>query len=197
MKQSTVVIPAVLVFVIFSCTNQPKKENRIDEEKYASYLEKGNNISNQAQAVLLGNVSNAMQKGGPEYAVEFCNLQASTLVDSLNRVNNCFISRVSEKNRNPRNKLSGKQEKQLWKYMANQSEKGNLHDTLIQTNSKLVYYKPIKTAMPACLNCHGNPGEDIQPAVLEKINTYYPDDKATGYELNDFRGMWKITFLNQ
>jgi hypothetical protein len=81
--------------------------------------------------------------------------------------------------------------------MANQSESGNLHDTLIQMDAMLVYYRPIKTAMPACLNCHGNPGEDIQQAVMEKINTYYPDDKATGYALNDFRGMWKITFLSE
>ena len=24
----------------------------------------------------------------------------------------------------------------------------------------------------------------------------YPDDRATGYAMNDFRGVWKITFLH-
>lgn len=196
MKRTAIVIPVILIIVALSCTNQSKKVEIIDSEKYNTYLEKGDEISNRAQAVLLGNVSAAMKKDGPEYAVEFCNLKASSIIDSLNRANKSVISRVSSKNRNPDNDLKTKKEKRLWKSMAELVENGNAHDTLLMMNNQLVYYKPIKTALPACLNCHGDPGADIQPTVVQKINEYYPNDKATGYTLNEFRGMWKIIFLN-
>jgi len=47
--------------------------------------------------------------------------------------------------------------------------------------------------MPTCIHCHGKT-EEINPKVLSKIQKYYPNDKAQNYELNDFRGLWKVTF---
>ena len=82
----------------------------------------------------------------------------------------------------------------MWNLYEKKLQSGNAGDTLILNDEALVYYKPIKTAMPACLNCHGTPGSDIAPATLEKIQELYPNDKATGYNLNDFRGLWRIAF---
>jgi len=93
-----------------------------------------------AQSVLLANVGEAMQTGGSVYAVEFCNLKASTIVDSLIIANNCNISRISAKNRNPENVLKTKTDQILWSVF----EKGILSDTIIQENNKLIYYKQIK-----------------------------------------------------
>jgi len=177
---------------IISCNSN--QNEKIPDEIYSEYTQKGNEISGKAQGVLLTNVSSAMQKGGPEYAIEFCNIQASPLIDSLSKANNCTISRVSAKNRNPGNALKNNKEKQLWNVYAARLENGNSSDTLIQEGKTLVYYKPIKTAMPACLKCHGTPGEDIQPATHETIRELYPNDEATGYSLNEFRGLWKIEF---
>ncbi len=178
----------VIAIAFFLSCNVPN--TKISDEVYVSYIKRGDEITNLAQATLLGNVSNAMQKGGPEYAIEFCNLKASTLIDSLSRLNNCVISRVSEKNRNPENNLKSEPEKKIWKLM---QTKLNI-DTLIQDNQSLVYYKSIKIALPACLKCHGVEKTYISPATLEKINQLYPRDLATGYQLNDFRGLWKVEF---
>lgn len=172
---------------LISCNSSRSK---IDELSYAEFQKKGNEITGLSQAVLLSKVGNAIRTGGPEYAVEFCNLKASSVVDSLNQVNNCIISRISAKNRNPENGLKNELDKELWAIIEQQA----LTDTLIKTGGKLVYYKPIKTGMPACLNCHGTPGAEINSATLEKINQLYPGDLATNYKLNDFRGLWKIEF---
>ncbi len=51
--------------------------------------------------------------------------------------------------------------------------------------------------MPACLKCYGNTGNEIDPASLEKLNSFYPNDLATGYKLQDFRGLLKIEFENK
>lgn len=187
MKPTYLLSAICFLFILVSCNS---RKNKIDDETYMSYLKKGDEITNLAQATLLGNVSKAMQKGGPEYAVEFCNLKAAPLVDSLSNLNNCVISRVSDKNRNPENNLKNQQEKALWEKMQMKLS----IDTLIQGDNSLVYYKSIKIALPACLKCHGNTDNDIAPATLEKINKLYPNDLATGYGLNDFRGMWKVEF---
>lgn len=192
MKSAFFVVSILLSALIISCNSNQK--NTVSPEVYSEYTQKGNEISGNAQGVLLANVGSAMQKGGPEYAIEFCNLQASALIDSLSKANNCTISRVSAKNRNPGNNLKNEKEKQLWDHYAEKLKSGNASDTLLRSENALVYYKPIKTAMPACLKCHGVPGEDIQSATYQKIRELYPNDKATGYDLNEFRGMWKIAF---
>lgn len=181
----------LVVVLLFSCGQ--KTSQKIDSETYARYRQSGNEISNETQGVLLSNVSKAIQQGGSLYAVEFCNLQASGLVDSLNAEFNCKISRVTNKNRNPENHLDTSSDKQMWDYFTGIQQKEELHDTLILVKKNMVYYKPILTAMPACLQCHG-PAEKIEPETWKKIQTLYPEDKATGYALNELRGMWKIEF---
>lgn len=182
-----ILILAAIVFILFACSSQKAK---INEDVYSEFQKKGSEISKLAQATLLSNVGKAIQTGGPEYAVEFCNLQASSIVDSLNRINNCLISRISIKNRNPENNLKSELEKELWSIFETQS----VSDTLVKTNQNLVYYKTIKIAMPACLKCHGNPETDIDNSTIGKLQQLYPNDLATGYTLNDFRGLWKVEF---
>lgn len=161
---------------------------KMDAETYSGYQKQGNEVTNMAQATLLSNVGSAIQTGGPEYAVEFCNLKASGIVDSLNLVYNCLISRVSEKIRNPENRLKTQMDHQLWNTFKHNSQM----DTVVVENNKIVYYKRINTAMPACLKCHGTPGSDIDAGTSEKLKRLYPDDLATGYQLNEFRGFWKV-----
>jgi hypothetical protein len=43
-----------------------------------------------------------------------------------------------------------------------------------------------------CLNCHGEPGQDITAETLRAINTHYPEDKAIGYRANQLRGIWVV-----
>src|SRR5690606_1450056 len=56
----------------------------------------------------------------------------------------------------------------------------------------LIMTRPIRISNGACLNCHGEPGKQIQPADHELIQSLYPEDRATGYQLNDLRGMWSL-----
>jgi hypothetical protein len=143
-----------------------------------------------AQATLLKNVGLAIQNGGPQYAVEFCNIEASGIIDSLNERYSCTISRITDKNRNLNAGLATKTDKDLWRIF----NQGNVADTLISENEGLTFYKPIKIGMPACLKCHGNPETDITTATKEKLQSLYPKDLATGYALGEFRGLWKIEF---
>lgn len=183
MKSNVIQIIAA-VFILASC------ERTIKPDVYTKFIETGNQIATNSQAALLANVAAAIQQGGPSYAIEFCNLKALDITDSLSQVHQCSISRISAKNRNPENGLKTATDHLVW----NIFETNNRTDTLLQAGNKLVYYKTIKTAMPACLQCHGLPVTDIDSLTIARVKQLYPDDKATGYALNDFRGLWKIEF---
>ena len=183
---------SLLIVVLVSCVNRSSQE-ALNQEEYSHYLELGQDISTRAQSALLANVSSAMKEGGSLYAIEFCNLNASSITDSLNEACNCEILRVSNRNRNPHNALATGEEQQLWDLYATHYQNPTSKDTLIVMGDEVVYYKPVYTALETCLLCHGLPA-DIDPAAMRKVHQLYPDDKAVGYRLNELRGLWKIIF---
>lgn len=183
MKQILLAIP---VFFLVACADN---DSSSDLTSPVDHLAVGDSITNQAQQVLLTNVAGAMKQGGPVHAVEFCNINASSLMDSLSELHHVSISRVSEKNRNPNNKASGFEIDLLTTL-----ESLNLKDTVLVAQGKTTYYKSIRLGMPACIKCHGVPNEDINEATLSVLNQRYPNDLATGYKLEDFRGAWKVVF---
>ena len=186
---------SILVILFFAACNT--KQNKTDQSSNAfdtaAYLQQGDSISALVQKVLLTNVMTAMKSGGPVNAVSFCNVHAMPLTDSLAGKYNCVIQRVTDKYRNPVNILS-ESDLEIWEKI---SSSNTTNPVLISENGQIVYYKPIKIAMPACLTCHGTAGKEIDIKTLEIIKEKYPDDLATGYKEGDLRGLWKITFLKE
>ena len=165
------------------------------EELKQEYLMKGSEITSLTQAELLKNVAQAMQKGGPVYAIEFCNLRALALKDSLSQLNDCDIQRLAIKYRNPLDKPSTESETaQLNDYQEAFAKGDSLGPVVHIFEDRVEYYQPILINNGACLICHGAPGTQIADQTLEVIRAKYPDDKATGFAMNDLRGAWKITF---
>lgn len=160
--------------------------------KVVDYRKLGDSISLQAQQTLIKNLLGAIQKGGADYAVEFCNEKAMPLTDSLSEKYRVQIQRISAKNRNPKNVASLFDKKILALFES--TVVPLLKDTLIDTPKGYVYYKPIKIGMPTCLQCHGKPKVDINEATASTIRKKYRFDKATGYAMGELRGAWKLTF---
>ena len=176
------ILSVILFFGITSC-NQPTSKVNIEELK-----QHGDSLTNIAQKTLMGTLLAAIEQEGHEYALDFCNVRAMPTTDSLSNAMKVTIQRLSQKNRNPQNAITNKNDQVVFDYF---NENKSVKDTLLIENSKDIYYKRINLAMPACTQCHG---KEIEPNLLAKIKTLYPEDKATGYELNDFRGMWKVTY---
>jgi len=154
---------------------------------HSALLLLGDSVATAAQQILLKNVSAAMAQGGPEYAVDFCHMKATPLIDSLSAAYNVTIQRLSDKNRNPENAIQSQTDITAWDQLIDNGD-GFIHQ---DENGARYFYKPIMIGMPACLSCHGRDA-DITPATREVLSRKYPDDKAIGYALGDIRGMWKI-----
>lgn len=63
-----------------------------------------------------------------------------------------------------------------------------------QPNSPVEWrvYRPI-AVQPKCLLCHGQT-ESLQPQVLQFLERHYPEDKASGYEAWEWRGLIRISY---
>ena len=74
-----------VVFLVFSCSND-NQDTSIEvntTQELIDYHSLGNSISDIAQSTLLSNVSENMKIGGPTHTIEYCNLNASRLIDSI------------------------------------------------------------------------------------------------------------------
>jgi hypothetical protein len=161
------------------------------------YMKLGREIATDTQAALLKAVQGAISSGGPAHAVDYCNIEALDIKDSLSTLNNCTIQRLSMKYRNPADKPETETEtEQLKSYEMLHSEGKTLTPTVYIVGNEVEYYQPIMIGSGACLLCHGDPATQISSETMSMIKELYPDDLATGYAMNDFRGVWKITFLN-
>lgn len=158
-----------------------------------NYEEIGLKYALSTKAELGKNLLGAIQKKGVEGAVTFCNERAYALTDSVARIYNAKIKRVSDKPRNQNNKANSVESEHIeWfkEKVVNQKE----IKPIIEEEEDLVnFYYPI-TTKAMCLQCHGKLDNELSPKTYKTIKGLYPNDKAIGYEVNEVRGIWSITF---
>ncbi|MFL1011949.1 Tll0287-like domain-containing protein [Flavisericum labens] len=142
--------------------------------------------------VLGKNLIGAIQTKGALEALEFCNIRAIPLTDSMSVSNNAKIKRVSDKYRNPNNNANSEELQYIDLYKKEVSQNNTIQPTVIERDGKVHFYYPIVTNS-MCLQCHGT-SIDINPEIAEKILKLYPKDRAIGYSENQVRGIWSIEF---
>ncbi|WP_178984940.1 Tll0287-like domain-containing protein [Winogradskyella helgolandensis] len=157
------------------------------------YGERGLKYALTTKAVLGKNLMGTIQKKGILEALNFCNLQAYPLTDSMSVVHNATIKRVTDKPRNPNNKANTEELgyiRDFKEVIANNEEPKPI---VKKMDDKVKVYYPI-TTNNMCLQCHGKPNETVEASTLTRIKSLYPMDKALGYDINEVRGIWSITF---
>ena len=168
---------------------------RLSEAEEKTALEKGVAIADASFQGLSAQLQQAMKDGGPAHAVEFCSLYALSIVDSLSAVHGAHIRRTSDRVRAPHDQPDAA-EAQIMQAMLAEWDVGgrtpNVQPRAMVQGDSIAYYQPIFISSPACLKCHGTPGESLDASALAVISERYPKDQATGYDLGDLRGMWSI-----
>jgi len=174
-----------------------KNKTTVDTENSTQdYLEKGKAIAMATGDLLSKKLFTAINANGPENALEFCNIQALPITDSMATELHAKIKRVSDKYRNLHN-AANNMELEYIKHAKLEIEKnGSAKPKLITSNEKMIAYYPIITNS-LCLQCHGNIETDISKETKTAIQINYPEDKATGYDVNELRGIWVIEMGQQ
>ena len=139
---------------------------------------------------LMGLLRQAMDRGGPALAIQFCadSAQARTL---RHWKKGLYIRRVSERVRNA-DDTPDAIERGLLQRLAGLKRDGRMPAEIIEVmraadgTYELQYMRPI-LMQARCLPCHGDPGS-LDPAVHAVLARRYPEDRATGYGVGDLRG---------
>jgi cytochrome c553 len=157
------------------------------------YTKRGLKYAMSTKKVLGKNLIGKIQKEGTLSALQFCNVKAFPLTDSLAVVHNATIKRVSDKPRNSKNKASTKENEYIAIFKADAKFNKESEPIVVETTEHVEFYYPIKTN-GKCLQCHGKEGSEIKENILAEIHKLYPNDFARGYDINEVRGIWSIQF---
>lgn len=181
---------------LLSCLNKSNKPEETttltpDQKEEINYIAKGLKYVMNTQSLLGKNLMTAIQEKGTVNAIAFCNIEAMPLTDSLVKDIDVSIKRVSDQPRNPNNQANEEELAYILKSKEALKNETKVLPFLKEENGKMVSYYPIFT-QSFCLQCHGDKSTDIQPEVLAKLNNLYPNDKATGYNESEIRGIWVV-----
>jgi len=181
-----ILVLVLIGFYVVSCNNG----SSFDKEKY---LQEGKQIAQSTGKLLTAKVKTTIKAQGPFQAINFCNVNAYPLTDSLSGFYGVDIKRIAVKYRNPENKANEHETLIINNYMA-QTQKGEALKPIVEKNDDGVYfYAPIKVKH-ACLTCHGAVGSEIPDTLFNHIKELYPNDLATAFKEGDLRGIWSIRF---
>ena len=170
---------------------EPKKLS--EAQIVAEAFRQGQEIADKTQQDLLERLKEAMEEGSTIEALQYCNIQALPLTDSAILNQNVTVKRTSLKLRNPKNAPTDLEQQLLDAYQYNAEQGLPLEENVQRVgNEYLLYTKPITIGSTLCLHCHGEPQKDIDPETHQLIKQLYPTDKAVGYQIGDFRGMWSV-----
>lgn len=185
----------LLVVVLVSCNTAEKKQKQVEKEKVEleAALQKGNQLVKMTFENMSGKLKSTIQEYGAIEAIQYCRVEAVPLTTALEE-EGIKIKRVSNKYRSPHNAPSEEAKKILSKF-ENETANGKKSETIVRKSEDgtIHYYKPIYM-QALCLNCHGDPGINVPDEVVTQLNELYPEDKALGYKMNDFRGAWYLEF---
>jgi len=181
---------ATLATVMFSLSLQASSNNEIKMEAKAAIMKLGKTLKSE--------VVKNMKANGPVSTAYFCYKNANKLTKKVNATYKKGISvkRISLKNRDKNNYPSSKDEIAMLKKLSAQAKAGKKLPKLIVekiSDNHYKVYKPIFVGKK-CIVCHGDAkhrSEEAYKIIKEK----YPNDKAIGYKVGDFRGAFVANII--
>ncbi|WP_138429844.1 Tll0287-like domain-containing protein [Fodinibius saliphilus] len=188
----------LIVFLVLTigCGDQSKKkviDSSISFDTTA-VIHEGQKITKAAFNTLSNNLQRALAEGGVRNALQFCNVRAMPLTDSLSTDYGVELRRVSHRPRNPSNRADSLEMSTIRNYLEQIRKEESVEPIATTHDNNISYHAPIRIPNQLCLHCHGNPGQDITKADLETIQELYPKDEATGFKMGELRGIWSIQF---
>jgi hypothetical protein len=138
-------------------------------------------LKRELRSALIG----ALKEGGPEQAIEVCQLRAPEIA-RLTSTGGAVLGRTSHRLRNPENAPEAWMSTLLEEYLADPSDAGARAVRL--ASGDIGYVEPIRMK-GICMQCHGS---RIRPGVKARLQELYPEDQATGFERGELRGMFWV-----
>lgn len=190
----SLLISFLLFFTACAEKDETNAENTYSRPDSALVINAGKEIVTESFAAISNALGTAMTRGGIPHAIEYCNTVAIELTDSVSTQYDVKVRRASHKPRNPDNRANEMEMASIEAYMQMISNGEELTPRLAYQENSVIFHAPLRLVTFTCLSCHGNKDEDILEEDYAVIKQYYPDDEATGFDLDELRGIWSVTF---
>jgi hypothetical protein len=197
MKKSFYLMALLALMVFIGCQKQESLEDQPTAAEKQQVEAVGRAAAAKLMGTLKGELTKAMQVSLSD-AIQVCSGKALVLTegisDSVEKVT--AIKRTSFKYRNLQNAPDEWEMKAL-KMFEEAAQKGEAlpasYVQKVEENGQTTfrYYQPMKIA-PLCLNCHGDKNM-LSEEVSAQLTNLYPEDKASGYQEGDFRGVIRVS----
>lgn len=186
----------IIIFLLgYGCQSESNQQ-ATEEVGYdtTAVINEGQQIAGATFKTLSSNLQSAIAEGGIEHALQFCNIEAMPLTDSLSTHYDVTIRRASHQPRNQSNKADAEEMKVIKQYLEQMENDEQLKPVTYADDQNITFHAPIAINNDLCLNCHGQAGEDIPESDVATIQELYPEDQATGFSMGELRGVWTIRF---
>lgn len=181
---------------ILGCGREQTPSPATSPEARAQYIDQSKPIAQRFMTTLKAELQQALAQGGPAGAIEVCKSVSPRLEAEFQQQHPdlAALRRVSTKTRNPQTHTPTAAEADLLRRMeAAVIEGQEPQPAALAADNQVTVLLPIRISEPTCLMCHGDPATFPQ-SLRDALNTHYPSDQATGYELGDFRGALALTW---
>ena len=190
-------ITCLFALLITACDDDLQVK-KISQEDEIRVRELGQKATSLFMNTLQGKLKSTISRDGMLAAISVCNYSAPNLTDSIGRSmeNIIEVKRTSFRYRNPENAPDNHEIRALRYFQKSIYTTGKLPDYFIEkvsteSSTELRYYKPL-VIKSICLNCHG-PSEIVASDLSYQIKRLYPQDHAIGYQLDQFRGLIRVS----
>jgi len=208
MVSMKVLVPTLILLVVFlaGCSETPERlssepvqgpaRSNVASPHFsdsdALIREKGKAVVQEAFSILSSNLMTALTAGGPSNAIPIRSVKAFPLTQSVSEDYQVALRRVSHRWRNPVNAPSDEEREVLNEFQSQVAAGRTPVPVVKRSGGKAFFYSPIILNNPLCLTCHGEIGNEVAPETSVLLARLYPDDRATGFHLDDLRGMWVV-----
>jgi len=134
----------------------------------------------------------ALEQGGPINAIDVCSVQAPEIAKKLSVETGWEVKRVSLKPRNSKMALPDEWEQKVLEQFNKRQSDGESAEKMAFSEIVDGRFRLMKAqgVEAVCLTCHG---EAVVPEVKKALKEKYPNDKATGYSLDQIRGAFSLS----
>ena len=184
----TRILWAAAVAVLAGCATEAPAPQPAD----MSWVPEARNVATSAPPKLLAVLQEQIAKGGPESAIEVCQVKAPAMARAASEQTGWNVKRVSLRNRNPKAVPDAWERATLEDFDRRAAAKESpatleRAEVTMENGQAVQRYMRALPTMPLCTQCHGA-ADKLSPAVTARLKALYPDDRATGYAVGDIRG---------
>ncbi len=178
----------VLAITVFSFTSLQVSADQNNAQ--TELTQQAKQLVAQFAGQLKPQLKQALQSGGAAHAVDVCAETAPAIAQNLSVESGWIIRRTSDKSRNPEAQADTWEQARIDAFKAAVLADDTQGLEYSEQTTEGFRYAKAQLTEGLCLTCHG---KQLADSTKTALKTFYPEDRAKGYELGEVRGIFSLT----